>query len=282
MSGPDNATLPVVLQAYVKAGLANVYTAIPATIISYNPEAQRAFCRPVVRGRQHDPALDRVVTDPNPPPIIPNVPVVWPSGSGGAITIPLEPGDPCTLVFAHRSTDEWRQLGFADVAPQDARRHDQMDALCFPGGRAFNTAVPQTGPLTATQIDVTNTAMVVYASSLLHLGGPLAAERLVNGTTFEADLEVWVTALGIWLAAFGAWLAALALGVPSGGHFEVQRDAPVATALGWVLLVKAKAIATVAATIAFKTATTTFTVATTTFTATVTSGAHLSSKVLTE
>ncbi len=282
MAGPDNATLPTVLQAFVKAGLANVYTTIPATIITYDPVEQRASCRPVVRGRQHVPALDTVEPDAVPPPIIPNVPVIWPGGARGAVTIPLLPGEPCTLLFAHRSTDEWRQTGLADVVPQDARRHDLADAICLPGGRSFTSTNPVTGPLSSAQVDAANIAVVVHALTKLQLGSTAATEKVLLGDAFEADLLTWVTALGTWLTAFSAWLAALALGVPSGGLFEVMRDAPVATALGWVLLVKAKAIATVTATITFKTATTTFTTATTTFTTTVSGGSHLSSKVFTD
>lgn len=213
------ATLAKVIKAFVDAGLADTYTAIPALIIAYEPAVQRAQVQPVIRGRQEIPALDRVIPDPLPQPIIPNVPVVWPGGAAGGLTVPLLPGDTCTLVFAHRSTDEWRATGLPDNIAQHGRRHDLTDAICIPGGRSFNSAAP-TGPLGPAAVDAAGVAVVLHALSLLRLGGNTAVDPVIKGAIFTGHLTTFLTstaaattapqiatAAGVFLAALGPHLS---------------------------------------------------------------------------
>jgi hypothetical protein len=202
--GTQDPELPDVLAEWMRAGLAKVHTAIPATVVVYNPALQSASVQPVLRARIDDVLLDAERPDIAPIPPIPNVPIVWPSGFGGAwsITGPLLPGDPVVVVVAERSLDEWKTTGAPDIAAQDARRFDLSDAFAIPGGRHFNPAIPTSGPLDPTAIDP---AAVVIRGVLVKLGsGPAAIHQLLHGETFEADLATWLTALDLLLDALAA------------------------------------------------------------------------------
>lgn len=61
-------------------------------------------------------------------PTIINVPVCFPVGMGGAaqVTVPLQEGDDCLLLFSQRSIENW--LSGSDQAPDDPRQHDLTDA----------------------------------------------------------------------------------------------------------------------------------------------------------
>lgn len=198
MSTPDTPALEDVIREFVRAGCAKVHTTIPGTVVAYDPILQRATVQLSIRQRRADPLLDieRPALLPTPP--IPNVPVVWPSGSqvvgGWSIHGPLVTGDPVTVVFAERSTDEWRTTGAPDNVPLHARRHAYTDAIAIPGGRAFNPAVVPTAPLS---VDAAQLAAVVISVGLpttLKLGGGLAVDAVIKGTTFIAATSTWVTA----------------------------------------------------------------------------------------
>jgi hypothetical protein len=194
-TGTDAPPWADVIAEAVRAGCAKVHTSFPATVVAYDPTTQKATVQPALRSRIDDPLLDRERPELTPPPPINNVPVVWPSGGGVAspwsLHGPLAPGDPVTVLVAERSTDEWRTLGAVDNTPLDARRFDLSDAVAIPGGRSFNPSAP-TGPLGVGAVDP---VAAVLAGTLVKLGGSTAIEALVTGTTFIADLLVFVIAL---------------------------------------------------------------------------------------
>ena len=136
----DDPRLEDVLAAWLASGLAQVYTATPATIVTFNTATQSATVQPILRARVQDPDTGETTPDTAPPPPIPNVPVLFPSGGGrqAAVTFPLAAGDPVLLVFSDRSLDEFKSTGRRDVTPQDPRRRSYSDAIAIPGGpRAF-------------------------------------------------------------------------------------------------------------------------------------------------
>ena len=254
MSTPDDPALEDIVREFVRAGCARVHTACPATVIAYNPVLQSATVQLSIRQRRSDPTLDieRPALLPTPP--IPNVPVVWPSGSqvvgGWSVHGPLVPGDPVTVIFAERGTDEWRTTGAPDNIPLHARRHSYIDAIAIPGGRAFNPAAVPTAPLGVTAADPTALVFSVSLPTTLKLGGGLAVDAVIKGTTFVAALSTWLSALSTWLSATVVFAtAAYALGVPPAGIVQVT---------AWVVAVQTAAGVWSTATSTLLTATGTF------------------------
>jgi len=248
--GSQDPSLEDLLREAVRAGIAKVHTSFPATVVTYNPVLNSATVQPALHARVDDVLLDQERPDPAPPPQIPNVPVMWPSGGGAAspwsIHGPLAPGDPVTVFVAERSTDEWRTLGAPTNIPFDARRFDLSDAVCYPGGRALGPTNPLTAPLSPTAVDA---IALVLAGTLVKLGaGPTAIHQVLHGETFEADLLTWLIALDALIT--------------------VLATPPTGSALAWIGTVNTAAV--------------TFQTAHTAFIATVSGGAHRSVKVFTE
>ena len=277
-----------------------MHTAIPAVIVTYNAALQSATVQPVIRQRVDDVLLNREVPDVAPIPPLANVPVVWPSGLTWSSIGPLTPGDPVTLVFVERSTDEWRATGNPDNIAQDARRFDIADAVCYPGGRAFNPANAVTGPRLVNDFDP---VAMVYGTTVpagIKLGGSSAIDFVLKGTIFEADLLTFLNAFGVWLSntstwltatgafqgAFSTWLVAFqALLVALANPAAIGAWLPAVRAAAGVMSTATGIFQTAlttwtTATTTFGTATSTFTTAGATFTTTVSGGAHRSLKVL--
>lgn len=208
--GTQEPTLEDVIREFVRAGTAKMRISFPATVVVYDPVTQTATIQPALHSRVDDVLLDVERPEATPPPQLSGVPVVWPSGGGAAspwsVHGPLAPGDPVTVLVAERSTDEWRALGAPTNVPQDARRFDVSDAVCYPGGRCTNPGGPNplTTPLAPTAVDP---AALVLAGLLVKLGGAAAVDQALKGTIFEADLLTWATALDELLLALSTPLA---------------------------------------------------------------------------
>lgn len=123
MSTPDLAT---VIKDAIKYQLSDVNTAIPARIISYNPETQEAEVEPVIKKRYKNGKVVRRAP-------ITGVPVVFPAAGGGIISFPVQAGDTVLLIFSQRSIDRWVRSGGEPVDPGDNRKHDISDAIAIPG-----------------------------------------------------------------------------------------------------------------------------------------------------
>lgn len=109
-----------------------VNTCIPGRIDAFDPVTQTATVTPAVMGRFY---ADGVVQDVLPPPIA-NVPLVFPfaASAGFALTLPVQAGDPCLLVFSQRAIDNWHQLGgvqSAETGATGARHHNINDAFAL-------------------------------------------------------------------------------------------------------------------------------------------------------
>lgn len=122
--------------------LADVHTAMPAHIISYNAVKQTVVVQP---------DLKRVFKrfngeeEASSAPILQDVPVYFPRGGGFRITWDLAANDDVLLVFVERSIDLWHQVG-GEVDPKPRRKHDWSDAIAFPGLSRLNHLISDVNP----------------------------------------------------------------------------------------------------------------------------------------
>jgi hypothetical protein len=177
---PQEADL---LLEVMRARLALVHTSIPAVVTDYDHTAQKATVRLAIRLRREDPATGAL--EFYEPPLIPNVPVMFLSGSGYAFTFPLAAGDPVTVFFLERSTDGWRDTGEPGQEPWDTRRFDLTDAVAIPAGRSF-AAGKATGPIGSSGID--SHAAVIEAAMLL-LGSSGATDFVALAAKVLSELQ---------------------------------------------------------------------------------------------
>lgn len=153
------------LENLVGRKINKVNTAIPGTIQSYSNG--RAVVKP--QGTiQYDDGREIEY------PLIYNVPIIFPTGMGGAagITFPIQSGDGCLLVFSQNNMQT-----FLSKTSTDDQRHFQLsDAICIPGlyTGAFSTVASNA-----------NDVCLFNAGSKVALGSSGFSGNLSDGTVFS-------------------------------------------------------------------------------------------------
>lgn len=115
--------------------MSELNVALPASIESYIPSLRQAAVLPTIKRKYLDGTEEEM-------PVIKGVPVSWPCGGGGSLTMPLARGDTGLLIFSDRSLDRWLTQG-SIAAPDDRRKHALSDAIFIPGISPFNSLSPQ-------------------------------------------------------------------------------------------------------------------------------------------
>lgn len=117
------------INSAVSASRADMWTALPGIIQSFNAGAVTAVVQPAITG---------VVLQPNGSnqavrlPLLLDCPVVFPRGGGCTLTFPVKSGDECLVIFASRCIDAWWQSGGVQV-PMEMRMHDLSDGFVLVG-----------------------------------------------------------------------------------------------------------------------------------------------------
>lgn len=173
--------------------MAGVNVALPASIVSYDAETQRAVVRVAPCRRRKDPDQGGAVVCYRPPDI-PGVPVLFPGGGDISLVWPLAAGDRGLVVVCDRSIDEWLATGAAQTEPQDERRHDLTDSVFVPGLRPFADPVPAAGR------DATAT---VLRASLIKLGSASASDFVALSSKVDAQLSALKALLDGWTPSGG-------------------------------------------------------------------------------
>lgn len=106
---------------------AQMWTALPAVVVSYNATSQTVSVQPTIQGATT--AKDGSTSNVNLPMLV-DVPVCWPRGGGFACTFPVVAGDECLVVFASRCIDGWWQSGGVQKPAED-RMHDLSDGFAI-------------------------------------------------------------------------------------------------------------------------------------------------------
>lgn len=161
-----------VLIDMTKKEIANIHTAAPGTILSYDSGSGLARVQSSLKFKVPDGrTLDM--------PVIVGVPVIFPSGYGGnaSVSFPVKAGDGCLLIFAERSIDEWLKGGESG----DLRKYDLTDAIAIPG--LFNFGIPS---VQAHPNDVCmkngSTILWIEPGGNVHIEG---ADLIVGGISFK-------------------------------------------------------------------------------------------------
>ena len=110
---------------------ADLRVACPGIIKSVDFERQTCEVQLAIRERMnHEGDLEDVEI-----PILPDVPFLVYSGGGYCVTLPIQPGDDCLVVFGDCCMDAWWQNG--GVQNQiEKRRHDLSDGFAIVGFRS--------------------------------------------------------------------------------------------------------------------------------------------------
>lgn len=126
------------LRAALNGLMSELWVSLPAVVESVDLVRQTVTVQPTIRSRV---TLEGGVVTSIDFPLIPDVPIVFPSGGGYSLTFPIEPGDECLVVFADRCIDAWWQSGGVQEQA-DYRMHDLSDGFAIFGPRSQPRALP--------------------------------------------------------------------------------------------------------------------------------------------
>lgn len=130
------------LDMAIQSAQAKLHVSMPAVVDAYDVDTQRADVQPLLRRNLVTADGDELQAETL--PILHDVPVAFPRGGGGFISLPLVAGDLVHLVFVERSMDSWRHGDGELNTPPDFRMHSLADAVAYPAlyplGRALADA----------------------------------------------------------------------------------------------------------------------------------------------
>lgn len=108
----------------VKDNLKGVHTALPGTIVSFDPGSGLATVLPSMKFKKPD---GKTVDFPQ----VTGVPVVFPQvmGQQATIAFPVKPGDGCLIIVAEQSIDYWLYGQETDTDLD----FDLTNSICIPG-----------------------------------------------------------------------------------------------------------------------------------------------------
>lgn len=129
-------TLAEILNLYKTQIFSDLRVALPARVESYDAATQTVDAKPLVRETYAGPDGARQSISL---PVVPRVPVLFPSGGGHRLLFPLRKGDNVLLVFSDLPLDQWATYG-DESTPDDGRRHHLTDAFAIPGAHAANAS----------------------------------------------------------------------------------------------------------------------------------------------
>lgn len=119
------------LNQLIENRLTDLHTGMPGRIVSYDFSTQKAKVQPELKRKYRGGQTLSL-------PVIPDVTVLMPRAGKSFLSLPLKKGDQVYLMFAERSTDDWKQSG-GEVDPSTLpRKHSFADAFCIPGGYPFS------------------------------------------------------------------------------------------------------------------------------------------------
>lgn len=129
MDQSDTPDLADVLQTWFQAFARDLSTAFPGQVQSYDASSQTADVRPMTQ-RWID-TEDGGIT-PDPLPMLPGIPVLFPRSGPWFLTLPVSPGDWVLVICCEASIGHLRSTGQL-MDPGDLRRHHPAHAVCIPG-----------------------------------------------------------------------------------------------------------------------------------------------------
>lgn len=138
--------------------------AAPGIIQSVDYERQTCTVQLAIRERlNHEGDLEWVDI-----PTLPDVPLFVYSGGGYCLTLPVQPGDECLVVFGDCCIDAWWQNGGVQNQA-DHRRHDLSDGFAIVGFRSQPNVVGGFSSGSAMLRNASGSAYIEIAGDAIHI-----------------------------------------------------------------------------------------------------------------
>ena len=122
---------------------AELHVSCPGIVQSFNAEKQTVTVMLAIKEKVIE--MDSTLAD-IPFPILLDVPICIPSAGGFSLTLPVQAGDECLVVFSDLGFDWWYQNGGVQNKTQDLRRHDLSDGFAILGVKSQPNVIPNYSP----------------------------------------------------------------------------------------------------------------------------------------
>jgi len=142
---------------------AQMWTALPGIVVSFDPSKCTAVVQPAIGGVQIGADGE---ASPTVLPVLTDVPVVFPRGGGCSLTFPVKEGDEALIIFSCRPIDAWFQSGGVQ-RPASARMHDLSDAFALVGATS-KPNVPASISATSVQLRSDDGSAVIDLNPTTH------------------------------------------------------------------------------------------------------------------
>ena len=120
-------------------------------------------------------------------PLLPDVPFFVYSGGGYCLTLPIQPGDDCLVVFGDSCIDAWWQNGGVQNQ-SEKRRHDLSDGFALVGFRSQPHVVSGYSPGTAQLRNASGDASIEINGSAINIqaagGVTISGGVVIDGRNF--------------------------------------------------------------------------------------------------
>lgn len=152
------------LRRIIDSYMMDVYTCMPAQIISFDRDNQTCEVQPVLQIKFYD--------EPEPVnlPIVTDVPVVFPGSGDFWITVDLKPDSYVLLIFSQRAIANWLTQGGV-VEPETARKFSLSDAIAIPGINPFPDKIDSFDADCITIRNRDNTVFVKITDTQVNING---------------------------------------------------------------------------------------------------------------
>ena len=175
------------LRVAMDGTIANLWTALPAVIVSVDYTKQTLTAQPTIMGIATD--KNGKVTNVKMPLLV-DVPFQSFGGAGFVVTMPNLEGSECLIVFSSRCIDGWWLNG--GVQSQiDQRMHDLSDGMAILGFNSQKRLIPNYSTTAvevrtfdgATKIALSSSGVDITSGHLKHNGVNIGATHTHSGVT---------------------------------------------------------------------------------------------------
>lgn len=191
-----------------------MWTAIPGIVNKVNFSQMTIDVEPTIQGSITD--KDGNVDWVDLPTLI-NCPIVFPSGGGFTLTLPIDEEDEVLVIFACRCIDAWWQSGGIQK-PIELRMHDLSDGFAIPGINSLPHVIPN---ISATEAQLRTDDGLTYVSiapgGIVKVTAPTSVTITAPVTNVMGNLVVSGSILGASLATSGSGAATIGGNISASG-----------------------------------------------------------------
>lgn len=140
--------------------------AMPGIVQSFDPEEQTVTVRCAIREKSNVDGVETWVEIP----LLLDVPIIFPRAGDYVLTMPVQAGDECLVIFGDMCIDAWWQAG--GVQNQiDFRRHDLSDGFAILGCWSQPRVIPNYSTNSAQLRNFSGSAYVEIKGDVINIVG---------------------------------------------------------------------------------------------------------------